>query len=239
MCQDGIVPDQLSIRVPGALYAELNEAMKDESSAIRRVSSWPVTRTFVYIDVSDFSIYPQAQQALILASLSKLDNAVLTRRRADYHEGFEANLVDRLSIGDGYIYVFRHSYMAIVFAALLAKALLKSVAHRSLPIDIHFRMGLHTGPVCHFWDEGRKTEWNFVGDGINGGKRVLDTIGKDLDDVIYLSAECLNACIRESRSIEIAPPKSLPAHCTNKGRISDKHGTKWRVYQLNFVAAIA
>ena len=44
------------------------------------------------------------------------------------------------------------------------------------------------GPVYTFWDTGRGA-WNYIGEGINGGNRVLGVIGKDQDDVVFVSAE--------------------------------------------------
>src|SRR5262249_29440945 len=149
------------------------ELQKDDSS-LRRVSSLPIKRTFVYIDVSDFSQHRSGQQGLIINSLNSIVrkeeywSAALARHS---RQGLEA----QLCIGDGYIFVFKDSMNATYFAACLAQLIEVLVAHNQLPVIFHFRMGVHVGLVHCFWDWGRDN-WNYIGDGINGGQRVLATI---------------------------------------------------------------
>ena len=70
-----------------------------------------------------------------------------------------------------------------------------------------------------------------MGDGINGGQRVLSAIGKETDDVVYVSGEA-------RQEISRVPPLRgvLFTKLENKGRREDKHRTFWRVYQLNHSA---
>src|SRR5439155_21171504 len=97
-------------------------------------------------------------------------------------QGLEA----QICIGDGYIYVFSEPDRAAYFAGCLAYLIELQVARERLPIDFHFRIGVHVGPVFCFWDPDRD-KWNYIGDGINGGQRVLAAIGKEKDDVVYVS----------------------------------------------------
>lgn len=57
-----------------------------------------------------------------------------------------------MCIGDGYIFVFREAMEATYFAAYLAHLIEVMVANRQLPVNFHFRMGVHVGPVYTFWE---------------------------------------------------------------------------------------
>ena len=76
-----------------------------------------------------------------------------------------------LCIGDGYIFVFDDSVSATYFAAFLAQLVESMISNKRI-VEFHFRMGVHVGKVFGFYDIGRDG-WNYVGDGINGGNRVL------------------------------------------------------------------
>ena len=107
---------------------------------------------------------------------------------------------------------------------------------KTLPVSYHFRMSVHSGPVYSFWDPGRNG-WNYIGDGINGGARVLAAIGKDVDDVLFISAE-----IKQSMTTIADQAKMhglLLNSLQNKGRRPDKHGHPWRVYEVNHTNAIS
>jgi hypothetical protein len=95
--------------------------------------------------------------------------------------------------------------------------------------EFHFRMGLHVGPVRWFWDP-RYQRWNYVGQGINGGNRVLSAIGKETDDVVFVSGD-VRAAIRAEQV-----GSTLPKFMHNRGRRADKHNRLWRVYELNHSA---
>jgi class 3 adenylate cyclase len=206
----------------------LNAELSDEESDVRRVSSWTVSRCFVYIDVSDFSKMPPGHQVLVINSI------VRAVEYAPYWEpqaarDAKADLEAQICIGDGYIFVLRDPWKAAFFAAYLANLIEYIAATGNLQVAFHFRMGAHFGKVYSFHDPGRKN-WNYIGDGINGGQRVLGAVGKETDDVLYISAELRQAMMKKEKP-EHFPNIVLDAH--NRGRKEDKHGTPWRVYEIN------
>jgi class 3 adenylate cyclase len=141
--------------------------------------------------------------------------------------------VASICIGDGYIFVFRSAIAATAFSAYLAQLIETLVAKQMVPVEFHFRMGVHFGPVFRFWDFGRK-DWNFIGDGINGGQRVLSAVGKDTDDVVFVSSQVRQRIIVENR--ETGFDRATLAAMLNRGRRADKHGNPWRVYEVNHTA---
>ena len=90
------------------------------------------------------------------------------------------------------------------------------------------------GLVRTFWDPGRR-DWNYIGDGINGGQRVLSAIGKDADDVVFVSGQVRQRVLGGALGADAhtEPGRSVITHLQNRGRRLDKHGYPWRVYQLN------
>jgi|GEM_PF-2521248 len=191
-----------------------------ENSVFRRLSNLTRTRSFVYLDISDFSRMDPECQLLVVNALVKTAEGVqkssLSEREAEA----------QLCIGDGYIYVFERAEDAARFAGNLAIKVEKEVAGESIP-EFHFRIGAHVGEVRCFWDPGRQG-WNYVGDGINGGNRVLSAIGKDTDDVVFFSGE-----LRSAISNSGTAAGEMVKHLSNRGRKADKHGNLWRVYELN------
>src|SRR5262249_23940664 len=107
------------------------------------------------------------------------------------------------------------------------------VANEQLPVDFHFRAGVHVGEVYRFWDPGRR-HWNYIGSGINGGNRVLAAVGKEQDDVVFISSQVRQA-IPAMRPRDTNAPPILEC-LINRGRKADKHGNPWRVYELNHTA---
>jgi hypothetical protein len=108
--------------VTGRLLDALQEELVrgDENSSVRRLSTWPIQRAFVYLDVSDFSKYPPGQEVLIINSI------VGIVEHPDYWSAllaYEArNSVEAmLCIGDGYIFVIKNPVLATFFAAYLAR----------------------------------------------------------------------------------------------------------------------
>ena len=69
---DGMEQGSSIIWVAQELHREIVELSKDDMSDIRRVSSWPIERTFVYIDVSDFSRHKPGTQVHIVSSLVRI-----------------------------------------------------------------------------------------------------------------------------------------------------------------------
>jgi class 3 adenylate cyclase len=200
--------------------------LNEDQSDVRRLSVSPVDRTFVYIDVSEFSRFAAGQQLLVIQSMV----AMFRNPSFWYRNGFDlsSRLEAYLCIGDGYIVVFQRALAAAAFAARFATELERARARKQLVQDYHFRVGVHTGPVYHFWDPGRN-KWNYVGEGINGGQRILSAIGSDLDDVVYVSSATRDAVL-DGAQTELAQAVLTNLH--NKGRHADKHGNRWRVYQL-------
>jgi class 3 adenylate cyclase len=139
-----------------------------------------------------------------------------------------------LCIGDGYIFVFRDPTEATYFAAYLAHLIEIRAARDELPVEFHFRIGVHAGHAFTFWDPGRR-DWNYIGEGINGGQRVSAVIDKKYDDVIYVSYE-VRRLIRKSNSSRVPYRAEIIANLQNRGRQLDKHDKPWRVYELNYTA---
>jgi class 3 adenylate cyclase len=210
------------------LWLKLNSSLHDETGDARRLTSLPITRTFVYIDVSDFTKAHPGHQALIVNSILAVVN-----KESIWHYGFAhaayRSFEASLCIGDGYIFVFKEPMFGTFFAAYLARLLEELIASKKLPVAFHFRMGIHVGPVFCFWDTGRK-DWNYIGDGINGGNRVLQAIGKETDDVLFISDRVRQELI--ARNSTENPYQDILACLHNRGRKADKHGNLWRVYEL-------
>jgi class 3 adenylate cyclase len=211
-----------------AVVHELNDRMTDELSDHRRVTDWDLDRSFIYLDVSDFSRLPHGEQALVINSIVSVANLAtnwISRYVDETHEAM-------LCIGDGYIFVFDDAVVATFYAAVLADMIEGYIAHGAI-VEFHFRMGVHVGRVNCFWDPGRN-DWNYVGDGINDGSRILSAIGKQQDDVVFVSSDVR----REIRAGDIKerPAVQILKNIANRGRREDKHGTMRRVYELDHTA---
>jgi hypothetical protein len=164
---DGIVAAESNMWVPEPLDQLVAAERDDEASDVRRLSSWPIRRTFVYVDVSDFSNFRPGKQALMVTALA----GVVRRRHFWIGEPFaeraQGDIEAMLCAGDGSIFVFRHPAPATYFTAHLASLIEMLVARALVAVELHFRMGVHAGPVYCFWDPGRE-DWNYIGEGING-----------------------------------------------------------------------
>jgi hypothetical protein len=217
-----------SVAVTNETYTALNEQLKNEESDVRRVSSWTVERCFVYLDVSDFSKMPAGHQVLVINSIV---HAVRTDKywKMPVARETRSDIRAQMCIGDGYIYVLKDPLKAAFFAAYLANLIEILIANNRLPIDFHFRMGAHVGHVYSFYDPGRKN-WNYIGDGINGGNRVLAAVGKDTDDVVFISAQLRKKILAGPRPVHFP---DILGNAPNRGRKADKHGNPWRVYEIN------
>src|SRR5262249_52905269 len=147
----GIVPKESKTWITAQLRDELNEMLPNEEGDVRRLSTWPIERSFIYIDVSDFSKFPPGQQCLIINSLVRTVQALKDWQHKDVSNAMD-DLEAMMCIGDGYIYVFKNPKMACVFASSLAYLIEILVARHGLPVGYHFRMSVHTGPVYSFWD---------------------------------------------------------------------------------------
>jgi class 3 adenylate cyclase len=224
----GFMKRPLDILVTAKLFAKMNDVFQDDTSDLRRLSTRPIRRGFVFVDVSDFSKMESGMQLLIVRALVKLveDATPWRDREAGVRKAIEA----KLCIGDGYVYVLPSGVQAAHLAGFLAMLIEQRVVEAKVP-PFHFRMGVHVGDVRCFHDPGRAT-WNYVGDGINGGNRVLSAIGKDTDDVVYVSAEARRDLLHATGH----PAELIMANLENKGRRADKHNNLWRVYQLNHYA---
>ena len=132
-------------------------------------------------------MYPPGQQCLIINSIVRTVQALREWTDPAIAEAV-GSMEAMICIGDGYIYVFENPSFACVFASCLAYLIEVLVARKSVPVGYHFRMSVHADPVYSFWDPGRGG-WNYIGDGINGGQRVLGAIGKDVDDVLFISSQ--------------------------------------------------
>lgn len=103
--RDRFMPVTRSEYLTDALMQDLNKKLgEDPGSDIWALCNWPVMRSFVYVDVSDFSRQPAAHQAIIINTLTRITNPGSAPMQqiveiAGYYES-------RLCIGDGYIFVF-------------------------------------------------------------------------------------------------------------------------------------
>jgi class 3 adenylate cyclase len=232
--ESGVYGERGAISITRQLLEDMNRQLHNEDADVRKISTKPVERTFVYFDISDFSKYPPGQQALIINALTSLADVsrpwpLITK---DPREHYERSLC----IGDGYIFVFKNPGPAVFFAAYLAFQVERAGAKREI-VGFHFRAGVHSGPVFRFWDGA---SWNYVGKGINEGARIVEAIGKDQDDVVFISSETRDQIIREEERDAIFNPTDEFLH--NRGRRRDKHGEFRRVYEVNhnaWIGAIA
>ncbi len=227
------------------MHKELNRLLNDDSSEVRKLSTWPIERSFVYVDISDFSRMDSGMQLLVVSSFGTLTDPAQWAS-IPHLTDLQAHLEAMMCIGDGYVYVFRDPWRAAYFAAVLAGMIEHYIASKAIP-EFHFRMGVHCGPVRLFQDHGRgldlekQLQRNYVGDGINGGNRVLSAVGKSLDDVIFISGEVRLAVSKgtpDDHGPEDIACRAIRASLDNRGRHADKHGKLWRVYQVNHTALL-
>lgn len=202
----------------------VQQQLNDSQSHARRVTTVPLDRSFVYLDVSDFSEQAAIHQVQIIGALIQIV------KDAEAWSGHKLRLPPpetMFCIGDGYIFAFESPTVATCFAAVLADLIEGFIANTQI-IEFHFRMGVHVGQVFSFWDPGRN-DWNYVGDGINEGSRVLSAIGKEVDDVVFISSEVRTRLRSDSEFTSIGLLECLQ----NRGRRKDKHEKMRRVYELD------
>jgi len=223
-----------SLIVTSQLLGELDKSIASDTSELRWASSWPINRTFVYLDISDFSTdFSPGQQILILNSLGNIlkDPTFGTSHFFGAASGgpLPSFLEAMICVGDGYVFACRNTSGALILASLLAMCIEQMRADQ-LIVPFYFRMGIHVGEVNRFWDIGRK-DWNYMGDGIIGSRRVLEAIGKDIDNVIFVSDAVQNAILQSHSQLTIRA--SMLGAFSNRGRRYDKHRRAWRVYELD------
>src|SRR4051812_9478406 len=71
------------------------------------------------------------------------------------------------------------------------------------------------------------------GKGINDARRVLEAIGTEQDDVVFISADPRTQIMKNEGQSIFNPPTE---HMDNRGRKKDKHGGFHRVYEVNHSA---
>jgi class 3 adenylate cyclase len=242
---DGLWPAPSGVMVSESLLAELHAELEDPESDVAKVSCIPTKRCFLYVDISEFS---KMKPGIQLTAVTDLLHLTLdeTHWRSPMIAAPAAlqDVEARLCIGDGYICVLRNATLAAYFAAHLAHLIEAKRAPRARTFThFHYRMGLHIGPVRRLWEithQGDPGRWNYIGDGINDGQRVLSVINSDkstpdLDDVIYLSEE-LKVEIQRCQS-ELG--ELVLRNLQERGRPEDKHGLKWRVHQLSHAPLVS
>jgi len=228
-----------NILVLRAIKEDIENDLRNAESELSGFATRSIMRTFVYFDISEFTTYQPVQQLLINKSLMNLVNAQHFKSLCNHSASSYDDLETSICIGDGFIYVFKKVISALYFAAVLGVMLEKKVSRNELPVKYHFRQGIHYGGVYRFYDQDRKG-WNYIGDGINGAARIFESIEKSVDDVIYLSEECRSKLVAiKGDEAEIYPTPDLIKAMINRGRISDKHGKKWRRYELLSMNAFA
>lgn len=219
---------------PFCLTAEalksVNSSLELQELSILQVVGSQIDRTFVYVDISDFSTSDEITQLLLLNKL----NACAFKRWMWVRDEVVRQYVKAeasMCIGDGYIFVFADAWSAVAFAAALA-ATLEGSHDDVQSVKVHFRIGVHTGPVRWFWENDVQGggRWNYVGAGINDARRVLEAIGPDKDDVVYLSAASRLAVRGNSGDLSDGIE-----YMANRGRHRDKHKHFHRLYELDHV----
>ncbi|MFT3882834.1 MAG: hypothetical protein QM703_24665 [Gemmatales bacterium] len=212
-----------------------NAAILDEESLLRKFSTLPLERTFVYIDISEYSRYSALEQSYVLKDL--LDMSSFVEKLLSSYGRLNGGIEAKLCLGDGYIYVFRSVLEAFLFSVHLASLIELAVSNNNTTVPIHFRIGVHSGDVYFFHDPGRNG-WNYCGDGINGGCRVLQAIEKDKDDVVFISSQSRNRLLSMIGEKSDEMVWKFVNTLVNRGRRADKHGNLWRVYEVSHTASI-
>ena len=240
---NGITARRLPVFVSEKLLMELNNALPDENSEVRQLSSLPVERTFLYVDIVKFSKHVVGRQLVIINSLIRIasDKRLWLAGKDEAHSFTVASFKDReasLCIGDGYIFVFGNAARAAFFAAFLADTIERLIADNRV-IDFHFRISINTGLVYRFWDpfhhdlgQIKAGRWNYVGHGITDGERGLAAIGKDKEDIIYMSSETRRKILAEYQSNRNSPYNAI-RWLQNRGRQQDKHELMRGFYEVN------
>jgi hypothetical protein len=233
---DGLIESESPLYVSPNLFKKVNWLLGDELSPVRCLSSWPVNRTFVYFDVSEFSRHPAGHQVFILNAITSTINKHELWTNSACGSAL-ADLEAALCIGDGYIFVFKDARHAAFFAGYLAVLIEQRIA-RGMLIEFHFRIGVHTGPVFRFWDQiGRQIgKWNYVGRGITDAQRVLSAIGAEKDDVVFLSAETRRNIM--AYGLPHDHVHQVSRWLQNRGRHKDKHNESRRLYELDHMGCI-
>ncbi len=103
----GLRPRYGQLQVSEELYQTLCKDIQDERSAVRRHSSRPIERAFVFVDVSDFSKLASGVQLLVVLALIRLAKVTL--------KVLGVSVEAQLCIGDGYIFVFKSAVTATFF----------------------------------------------------------------------------------------------------------------------------
>jgi hypothetical protein len=219
----GVWACRSAARIPEGVATEIERILNDNSdSELARLSTIPVDRAFVYLDVADFSTNPPARQLLILNSLLRARDGI---NRSEITGDLEATLC----IGDGYIFVFKTALWATWFAAFLAVAIEEQVSSGDAP-DYHFRASVHWGSVYRFRDG--TGAWNYIGEGSIGGQRVLECAGKAVDDVVHISGETRAQLLAQSQTQTGKHCSTILSALINRGRHEAKHQRKYRIYEL-------
>jgi hypothetical protein len=237
----GIAARRLPFFVGDTLLNDLNAALSEEYSDVRRLSSQQVERTFVYVDIAKFSKHPVGRQLCIINSLIRVvrDKSLWLAGKEEpssFTFGSLKALEASLCIGDGYIFVFKNAAKAAFFAAYLSDTIERLIADDRI-VDFHFRMSINTGLVYTFWDpyhqdSSEAGRWNYVGQGITDGERVLTAIGKDKEDIIYVSAETRRKILSEYQN-DRNSPYNATRWLQNRGRQADKHDVLRGLYEIN------
>ncbi len=163
--RSGLTGRPSRIYLTAKLVDELDRRLQSDKDDVRRVSSWPIERYFVYLDISDFSRQPPGRQVLILNSIVEIlkDQSYWNESLWGILRSAPDRIEAKLCIGDGYIFVFDDPFLTISFAAAFAYLIEALVANQLVPVSYHFRMSAHVGLVYTFWDPGR-SGWNYIND---------------------------------------------------------------------------
>jgi len=166
-------------------------------------------KTFLKADpaaIKEFLVSPFFERSLLsthergvmlidLADFSKLsnDNQVRLITRFQFYVGHLVKIHKKqvesvLSTGDGYFIMFRESGFSSMLKFVMR--LIQQLSFYNFE-DVgvnkfYFRIALNIGTVHFFYDINDR--WNYVGDGINDAKRIIDFIPNDKENAVFVAA---------------------------------------------------
>ncbi|MFC1586726.1 hypothetical protein ACFL54_00310 [Planctomycetota bacterium] len=142
-----------------------------------------------------------------LADFSKLSNDLQVRliTRFQFYIRHMVNLHQQqvesvLSTGDGYFIIYREEGFSSMLRFVM-KLIQQLSFYNFEDVGItkfYFRIAINIGRVHFFFDINER--WNYVGDGINDAKRIIDFIPHEKENAVYLSANVYELHKNESFS---------------------------------------
>lgn len=138
-------------------------------------------RGIVLIDLADFSKMSNDEQVRLITRFQFYVRHLV--------QGHGPMVESVLSTGDGYFIIFREDgFRAMLrFVMRLIKQLTFYNFEDVGANKFYFRIAINVGQVHFFYDINDR--WNYVGDGINDAKRIIDFIPHQKENAVYLSKQ--------------------------------------------------